>query len=150
MGRYNYAPVLRNLGAKVFYRKIQGTGKKVFHFPFDVVLLIDINLITCFFRIIGKGQDKAVRILAPGKAGRKIRKKAEDVNFFLGGCLHAKKGEYAHGRADFGEGRAVEARIVIRQGKGFYAMGRRKFSQIPGRQFQGTAGREARMVMKIS
>ena len=102
MGGNDDAAVLRRPGAYAVNAEIYGVGEKILHLPLDVVLLVHIDLIPGFFRVVGEGNQNRIDIFAPRQAGLKAGKETEDVNFFRGGGLQAVDGNDSIAGTDFG------------------------------------------------
>jgi hypothetical protein len=123
MGGDDDAPVCGGLFPYGVHPDIQGIDQVVFHLPLDIVLLVHIDLIPGTLGIVGKRGKEAVGKIPKGQGPLQGGKEAKDMDLFLGGGLHAEKGDNAQGPAYPGKGGTVKAGIMIRQGQDLYPPG---------------------------
>jgi len=113
MGGNNNTSVFRDLCPYGISVQIQGTYQPILYFTFDIILFVNINLISCFIGVVGKREEYTVGVFAESKACLKTGKKAEYVNFLLGSSFQAEKRENTPGGTELRESRTIEAGVMI-------------------------------------
>jgi hypothetical protein len=149
MGWNDNTPVPADFRTDAVHTEVQGIDEVVFNLPFNIIILIYIDLIAGFIGVVREGGQYTVGIVIPGKTGFKIRKEAQDVNFFLGSSFHTEDRDNAETGANFRKRRTVKAGVMIGKGKNLDASRGGSFRQNPRGKVQRTAGRKTGMVMEV-
>jgi hypothetical protein len=135
MGRNDDTAILAGLRAYTVYTEVQGIDKVVFNLPLDIIILIHIDLIAGLLGVIWERGKYAVGVVIPRKACFKIRKQAQDVNFFLGSSFHTENRNNTEMGTNLRKCRTVKTGVVIGKGQNLDAFCRGSFRQSPGGKF---------------